>query len=331
MTTYGTRTIPIGALVFDALGDPAPVARMIADGWAARTVYIAPSSGNPGKITDANRAGARDRLTGYLNGGLGVILNYEASGQEWTRGRAPGFDAGRWAAELAAEVGYPSTVAVLTSLDSNVTTATLPAALAYADGFHEGLDGAQPLGVYAERSVIFGLGELCVLGWATEATAWDHDNPAPLAHVHLQQRRPTTAEIRRMPYTRPTPTTWSLDANDVLDSFAAWSLVDDPTPPPPPPPPPPIVVPPAQKVATVNLDLPYLTEGMPNNNAVGTCQLLLNVLSGAGLKIDNNYGPVTAGKVEAYQRFCQLTVDREVGAQTWGSLLTAATGRNWAS
>lgn len=67
----------------------------------------------------------------------------------------------------------------------------------------------------------------------------------------------------------------------------------------------------------------YITVPMTGND-VRTWQHMLNEMSGAGLAEDGNYGPVTKGAVENWQRFFKLHVDGELGPVTQKSLIDVA-------
>lgn len=102
-----------------------------------------------------------------------------------------------------------------------------------------------------------------------------------------------------------------------------------PDPPPAPPVPDPAPVP--TKVAHVTVDLPYLRLGVDDQTAVGSLQTKLNVLAGQGLTVDNNFGNKTKAAVMNWQTVLKLTVDGEVGGQTWASLFAVEATHDFAA
>jgi hypothetical protein len=210
--------IPAGTRGFDALGDPASPAQLVADGWVFRTFYIAQSSSYSTKITDATRHLAPARIRRHLDAGLAVLLNYERNADRWLGGMTAGDIDGRWSRQLAVELGYPTDCPILVSFDTDVSATTLPVARAYGEAFAAACR-PWPVGVYGERSIIKALSN--VLGWLPMATAWSTSPSAPDAVVHWRQRRPTAAETVLMPYA----TAQALDVNVAALEFPAWSTV----------------------------------------------------------------------------------------------------------
>lgn len=74
-------------------------------------------------------------------------------------------------------------------------------------------------------------------------------------------------------------------------------------------------------ISTMNVSLPVLKYGM-ESDSVKALQILLGGLGYYKGKIDGEFGDKTLAAVEAYQKAKKLTVDGEVGAKTWGALLT---------
>ena len=67
-------------------------------------------------------------------------------------------------------------------------------------------------------------------------------------------------------------------------------------------------------------DFPLLKYGS-KGTYVKILQVLLNYYNIAGLDVDGDYGPRTKSAVAEYQMKNKLTVDGEVGPETWASLL----------
>jgi Putative peptidoglycan binding domain len=135
----------------------------------------------------------------------------------------------------------------------------------------------------------------------------------PLPHIPLNPRY----DIER------------IDLNNPLGG-AAPVPVPPPTPPPTPPPPTP---PPPPGVATVNLTLPVLRLGVPDQPAVGLLQTKLNELAGQGLRVDNNFGPATQTAVMNWQSFFNVAggADGVVGSITWQSVYGIESLHNFAA
>ena len=58
-----------------------------------------------------------------------------------------------------------------------------------------------------------------------------------------------------------------------------------------------------------------------NGKQVANVQVILNQQAGAGLKVDGNFGGLTADAVRAWQHFWGLTEDAIVGPATWSTLI----------
>lgn len=222
-----------GALGFDSLNDPAPPARLAADGVKFRTFYIAQRSAYPGKITDADAGYEQDRIRAHIDAGVGVLLNFEAAADRWTGGASAGATDGAWSRKVCTALGYPDGLPVLISYDTDISAATLPTAVAYGVAFDGTLGARWPIGVYGEQSIMAALDGLgiCKMCWHVMAHSWDNA-PGGRAPIHVEQRRPTAAETARMPYF----TRSALDANDAVRPFPVWLPHPDPPPPPPGPP-----------------------------------------------------------------------------------------------
>jgi len=100
----------------------------------------------------------------------------------------------------------------------------------------------------------------------------------------------------------------------------------DPAPTPAPAPAPTPTPPKNRKVYTVNVTLPQLSKKSPKSGPVSThvkaAQSLLNAKSGAGLKEDGKFGPVTDKAVRNWQGFFNLTVDGVIGPITGSGLVS---------
>lgn len=232
----------IGTRAFDAIGEPAPCPRLKADGWSGRTFYICQSNLTQiaGKITELSVAVGRMRVQACHDADMWVLLNYEASNVRWAGGAAAGRIDGTFSGELATSLGYPQGLAILVAFDTDTRDKhgqVLPAALDYGNAFADALRPyGYTFGAYGGTPLLHALADVSFLNWQAISPAWSPPGAIGSTTVHMRQRRPTSAEVLAMPYTRPTPTTWSLDANDCLAGFLAWTSTPTPAPPPPPPP-----------------------------------------------------------------------------------------------
>lgn len=112
---------------------------------------------------------------------------------------------------------------------------------------------------------------------------------------------------------------------DISERVASWRpsapiSQPEPGPIPVPTPPQPGPVPAPAPEADVQPPAPVLSEGA-NNPAVGALQELI-CLRGWTIKVDDDFGPITAGAVRAVEAHYGLTRDAGVaGPQVWGALV----------
>ena len=79
----------------------------------------------------------------------------------------------------------------------------------------------------------------------------------------------------------------------------------------------------AAKVKTVTVELPYLKQG-DQGGAVAAVQRILSTYGynlGSKNPYDGKFGPMTKAAVEAFQKKNGLTVDGEIGGETWPVML----------
>jgi peptidoglycan hydrolase-like protein with peptidoglycan-binding domain len=79
-------------------------------------------------------------------------------------------------------------------------------------------------------------------------------------------------------------------------------------------------VPAAQELPTAALSWPLVVQGDRGERVVAI-QFLLNQRIGAGLAVDGVFGPLTAKAVRNFQARFHLSVDGQVGSQTWTHLI----------
>lgn len=313
----GVLTIPAGARGFDALGDPVPLGD--AHYWQFRTFYIC--QGNltqlSNKITEHNLGTGSTRIARHLEAGMGVLLNYESAGDRWKTGANGGSSDGFWSRDICNRLGYPDGLPVpVSSWDSEIRPRLWDAssrtfywgpvdqrAIDYGRAFRDGLGDRWTFGPYGGTPIMHALADISALGWQAMASSWSLGGSYPRAVVHVKQRRPTPGEIARYPYVG-TPAGWSLDANDALLPFPAWSNVDAPAPPPVLP------VPPIPTPTPVTTDSIFLPFGGDVLKAIGIYRVngepvLMAKLYDGGYKVAV-FGDTALQEVAAAQNLSQL-------------------------
>lgn len=219
--------IPAGSRGYDALGDPASAAEMLGDGWMFRTFYIAQSSSMSTKITNSTWRQGLVRIGEHLAAGMGVLLNYESSTTRSLQGGAVGKADGAWSKFMCQQLGYPTSLPILVSFDTDtrLNGRVRPEAIAYGREFAAAC-APYPIGIYGGTPIMHELADINTLGWKAMASSWS-TGFWPRAVWHWQQRRPTTTEQLDYPYVR-TPSGWALDVNVATKPFSAWG--HEPTP-----------------------------------------------------------------------------------------------------
>ena len=182
--------------------DPAEMARL---GYRFAVRYISTRIDHPKNIT-------ADEIKRLHDAGIAVLFVWETTVTRPFDGYAAGAADGKASRAWCERLGYPTSVPVLAAVDTDVTTKTLQAVLAYLDGFAEGL-GPWPLGIYADTDVIEAMAGRSVLNWKPNARAW---STKPSALVHVQQHASTTVAGGLV------------DTNTALRPFTAWLPNDAP-------------------------------------------------------------------------------------------------------
>jgi hypothetical protein len=119
-------------------------------------------------------------------------------------------------------LGYPTDLPILVSFDTEVRAGgqVRPEVIAYGREFAAACH-PYPIGIYGGTPIMHELADLNRLGWRAMASSWSSGS-WPDAVVHWRQRRPNLVEQQRTPYVG-TPAGWSLDVNDAVLPFPAWS------------------------------------------------------------------------------------------------------------
>jgi nucleoid-associated protein YgaU len=161
-----TTAISSGSLGVDySLARPSPTA--LADAGVKFVCRYLANLPN-GKVIDASE---RDALWAA---GLGVLLNWEQASGDFlirTKGAAQGAEA----AKQAAALGYPTSLPVIVSCDSDATTVNqLDDVEEYFRNF-QGAAGGQTIGVYGQAQIANRLLAAGIVNfvWAPNATSWN--------------------------------------------------------------------------------------------------------------------------------------------------------------
>jgi hypothetical protein len=181
--------------------DPAAI---VAAGVRLVVRYMSPRRTNPKNITAAER----DAL---LAAGLSILLVWEAVTTDPLQGAPLGAIHGIQAGAFALDLGYPADLPIIVAVDFGVSSAQMPAVLAYlgafqaASGYPQGAYGSDTLVTAAYNAVV------STLGWQTRA--WSQGRLSPHADVRQEIGfvHPAVAALG------------SVDDNTVLRPFTAWS------------------------------------------------------------------------------------------------------------
>lgn len=185
--------------------DPAEMARL---GYRFAVRYISTRIDHPKNIT-------ADEIKRLHAAGIAVLFVWETTVTRPFDGHAAGVADGKASRAWCERLGYPTSVPVLAAVDTDVTTKTLQATLAYLDGFAGELR-PWPLGIYADTDVIEAMVGKSVLNWKPNARAW---STKPSNLVHVQQHASTTVAGGLV------------DTNTALRPFPAWLPHEAPPPP----------------------------------------------------------------------------------------------------
>jgi hypothetical protein len=114
-------------------------------------------------------------------GGFTVTPNWEWGKGTWREGRAGGLRDGAEARRQCRALGFPDSVWIPQSVDTDIFAFDYPIAAAYQDGFNES-GGCGPQGCYGTSGLLNYLFDrgLIRLGWQTQSRGWQNnssDNP----------------------------------------------------------------------------------------------------------------------------------------------------------
>lgn len=139
--------------------------------------------------------------------GVAILLNWEQTETDPLEGAPTGTDHGQRAKKIAGDLGYPTSLPIIASVDFQPVGNQMDSVLAYMRAFAKAID-PYPLGVYAGTPVINACHDdgISVFGWRALASSWSSGVSSD--HVHIRQSKD--------------PDSTAFDRNKVLIAFDAW-------------------------------------------------------------------------------------------------------------
>jgi hypothetical protein len=134
-----------------------------------------------------------DEIAWHHTHNIAVLLNWEINTRDGFRGRPGGLNAGQWLKNRAHQLGYPETVPLFVSIDTNTTDRNVGIFERYVRGFAETV-APHPLGIYGDDDIATAVWDLRPIYWKTNARAWS-SRPGPPAHI--QQHLPEPPSVDR--------------------------------------------------------------------------------------------------------------------------------------
>lgn len=182
----------------------------------------------------------------YLDAGLSIFLYYEVNTSDALSGYSQGVINGRNAAQLAADLGYPSGCPIICCCDTSVTdTQAYGVVMDYLEGFAEQL-GGYSAGIYGGTNVMEAAGQTWPDELRVQAGAWGNQEYDDLfvRQWYIPRNRDAADQgyigIRNVVIDSSGYATWrghSVDLCSAPDLSLMWGGTIPPPPPPPPPPP----------------------------------------------------------------------------------------------
>jgi nucleoid-associated protein YgaU len=158
-------------------------------------------------------AAERDRL---WDAGLGILLNWEQRASDW-RIPANGDTHGARAAQQAFDLGYPTTMPILVSIDTDAEPSEIPLARAYFERFTAAAAG-YPIGGYTAAPVANELlqrGLTCFV-WGPAARAWNRGKQ--YTRLDMQQElNPTPKFLGFQKFGK------QIDVNETKSEIVVWT------------------------------------------------------------------------------------------------------------
>lgn len=241
--------------------------------------------------TDASKnlsASERDSLHAA---GISIVLVWETTGVEALGGYNQGMADAAAARKQATALGFPTALPIYYAVDFNQTASQTQTVLDYLHGCSDAEGSKLLVGVYGGYASVSSALD-AGFGWGWQTYAWSNgkwDNRAVLRQTHNDQQL-GGADV-------------DLD-EAMVGTYGQWAPASGTSQPPTPP-----------AAAT----RPALSAG-----ASGTWVLMLQrslMLGGVDPKgVDGAFGLNTLAAVRAFQSAAKVSVDGQVGPQTWGAL-----------
>jgi len=133
----------------------------------------------------------RDRL---FAAGIAILLNWEQSPESPLEGGPTGAEHGADAKEQAEDLGYPTDMPILVSVDTDITSSTIGAAEAYVRKFAEKCRPF-PIGLYGDTDMIKAVKDISQINWLPNAASWSNAESPARQLVHIRQRKTVKVDL----------------------------------------------------------------------------------------------------------------------------------------
>lgn len=165
----------------------------------------------PPESTKIGKAITAEEVAWLHANGIAVLLNWEINALDGLGGAVAGTRAGVWLKARAAELGCPTSVPLICSIDTDTYAANIAAHTAYVRAFAAAI-APHPVGLYGDVDIATAVADLKPLFWRPNASAWGAIKPgAPTVHVQQQ------ASIHPP----------GVDPNTAVAPFTAWLPTPD--------------------------------------------------------------------------------------------------------
>ncbi len=115
---------------------------------------------------------------------IAILLNYEGSSNDGLGGATAGTRNGTWIKGMAGAYGYPTTVPLFCSIDTDTYAGNLSPNSQYVRAFAKAI-APYPLGLYGDTDIARAVADLSPIFWRANASSWGL--PKLGQTVHIQQ------------------------------------------------------------------------------------------------------------------------------------------------
>lgn len=147
--------------------------------------------------------------------GIAILLNWEIHAQDGLTGAAGGKRAGDWLKARAAELGCPTSVPLIASIDTDTYPANIKLHEQYVRAFAAAI-APHPVGIYGDVDIAVAVKDLSPLFWRANAQGWGLYLPDKHPPRHVQQHKALYPP--------------GVDPNTAMAPFTAWLPTPDPIP-----------------------------------------------------------------------------------------------------